>query len=89
MDFNLGTGYNVIPEECSFELGDSNRDDFRILLDGFGDKIRYKFSENNVVIHGVSAHASLPELGVNVAPYALSIIKTLGVEANFIKFFEG
>ncbi|AYE36431.1 Xaa-His dipeptidase [Borrelia turcica IST7] len=88
MDFNLGTGYNVIPEECSFELGDSNRDDFRILLDSFGDKIRYKFSEHNVVIHGVSAHASLPELGVNVAPYALSIIKTLGVEANFIKFFE-
>ncbi|AWG42937.1 Xaa-His dipeptidase [Candidatus Borreliella tachyglossi] len=87
-DFALGVGYNVIPEECSFELGDSNKDDFRILLDSFGDKIRYKFSENNVVIHGVSAHASLPELGVNVAPYALSIMKTFGAKANFLNFFE-
>ncbi|QMU99337.1 Sapep family Mn(2+)-dependent dipeptidase [Borrelia sp. A-FGy1] len=88
MDFNLGTGYNVIPEECSFEIRDFNKDDFRSLLDGFGDSIRYKFCENNVVIRGVAAHASLPELGVNVAPYALSIIKTLGAYANFIKFFE-
>ncbi|WKC58122.1 Sapep family Mn(2+)-dependent dipeptidase [Borrelia sp. P9F1] len=88
MDFNLGTGYNVIPGECSFELGDSNREDFRILLDGFGDRIRYKFHESNVVIHGASAHASLPDVGVNVAPYALNIIKALGVKANFINFFE-
>ncbi|UER67734.1 Sapep family Mn(2+)-dependent dipeptidase [Borrelia sp. BU AG58] len=88
MDFNLGIGYNVIPGECSFELGNSNRDEFRILLDGFGDRIRYKFHENDVLIQGVSAHASLPEAGVNVAPYALSIIKSLGMEANFINFFE-
>ncbi|AHH08546.1 Sapep family Mn(2+)-dependent dipeptidase [Borrelia anserina] len=88
MDFELGTGYNVIPDKCSFVLGDSNKDDFRILLDSFGGKIRYKFLENNVLIHGTSAHASLPELGVNVAPYALSIIKSLGVKADFINFFE-
>lgn len=88
MNFELGTGYNVIPDECSFELGDSNKDDFRILLDSFGSKIRYKFFESNVLIHGTSAHASLPELGVNVAPYALNIIKSLGVKANFINFFE-
>ncbi|WP_024653467.1 Sapep family Mn(2+)-dependent dipeptidase [Borrelia persica] len=88
MNFELGVGYNVIPDECSFELGDSNKDDFRILLDSFGGNIRYKFFENNVFIYGTSAHASLPELGVNVAPYALDIIRSLGVRANFINFFE-
>ncbi|UPA10720.1 Sapep family Mn(2+)-dependent dipeptidase [Borrelia parkeri] len=88
MDFEIGTGYNVIPDECFFELGNFNKDDFRILLDSFGGKIRYKFFENNVLIHGISAHASLPELGVNIAPYALKIIKSLGVQADFINFFE-
>ncbi|AHH10754.1 Sapep family Mn(2+)-dependent dipeptidase [Borrelia coriaceae] len=88
MNFELGTGYNVIPGECSFQLGDFNKDDFRILLDSFDGKVRYKFFDNNVLIHGTSAHASLPELGINVAPYALSIIKSLGVKADFINFFE-
>ncbi|AFI31358.1 Sapep family Mn(2+)-dependent dipeptidase [Borrelia crocidurae] len=88
MNLELGIGYNVIPDECSFELGDANKDDFRILLDNFDGKIRYKFFENNVLMHGISAHASLPELGVNVAPYALDIIKSLGIRSNFIDFFE-
>ncbi|ETZ18720.1 Aminoacyl-histidine dipeptidase [Borrelia duttonii CR2A] len=88
MNLEFGIGYNVIPDECSFELGDANKDDFRILLDNFDGKIRYKFFENNVLIHGISAHASLPELGVNVAPYALDIIKSLGIRSNFIAFFE-
>ncbi|AJA58707.1 Sapep family Mn(2+)-dependent dipeptidase [Borrelia miyamotoi] len=88
MNFGLGFGYNVIPDECSFELGDFNKCDFRILLDSFEGKVKYKFVENNVIIQGISAHASLPELGVNVAPYALTIINYLGVKANFINFFK-
>ena len=43
MNFDLGTGYNVIPDECVFKLGDSNKCDFRFLLDSFEGKINISF----------------------------------------------
>lgn len=63
--FYSGKRYNVVPDYASMEYTKDLKDDFLKYLNDFG--IRGKVDGKNYQLYGKSAHAMMPEAGINAA----------------------
>lgn len=95
-----GTRHNIVPDKADAELImlPERRPGVAETIRKYGEKngLRIDVSEQgidglNVTVHGVSAHASLPDLGVNALTHMIVMLDglelTAGASSEFVQFF--
>lgn len=86
-----GLATNIVCNLCKLTV-EKNSFSQRILEEYFDEnELKYELTEDgevvHMVIHGIAAHASTPELGVNAITHALVGLKSAGIQDDFVEFF--
>lgn len=87
-----GTAGNIVCKKC-YAVVDKCSFSKKTLEDYFNNhNIEFELEENDantvkLTVHGVAAHASTPELGVNAISYLFSGLKEAGFQDPFVDFF--
>ena len=91
---SAGVAANVVPNLCEFEMKEItfDEDKFASYLNGHGLSYDKHISESNgnviISVHGVAAHASLPEYGKNAISYGMMALGEAGYEDEMVKFYN-
>lgn len=87
-----GVALNVVPNACTCEVKKGSYDEAK--LDAYlkQHEISYTVTDLNdgyvrLVVNGVAAHASMPELGKNAISYTLMALYNAGYEDSFVRFY--
>ena len=87
-----GVAPNVVPNLCEFEIDQDAFDysKFEAYINENGLSSEKTVNEHNnwlIRVHGVAAHASLPELGKNAVSYTMMALKAANFEDDLVRFY--
>lgn len=91
IDIKGGEASNVVCKKVTAVLpeGSFDEDRFKAFLDEHGLKYEIEHKENiEIVVHGVAAHASMPDLGVNAISHLFEGLYAAGIDDKFISWFH-
>lgn len=91
IDIKGGEASNVVCKKVTAVLpeGSFDEDRFKAFLDEHGLKYEIEHKENiEIVVHGVAAHASMPDLGVNAISHLFEGLYVAGIDDKFISWFH-
>lgn len=87
-----GVAPNVVPNKVTLSVDPKDNLDSTLLKEYFDQhNISYQCEEENglwkLVVHGVAAHASTPDLGVNAVSHAICALYHANVKDQFIQYY--
>ena len=85
LSFKAGDRYNVVPDYAECTLSFDLKDEFKKYLSFNGLKGEVK--DDKYVVHGKSAHAMQPNLGINAA-FILAAFLNEHLDNNFVKYIN-
>ncbi|MBR4470233.1 MAG: Sapep family Mn(2+)-dependent dipeptidase [Erysipelotrichaceae bacterium] len=91
IDIKGGEASNVVCKKVAAVLPEGSFDEkiFKAFLDEHGLKYEIEHKDNiEVVVHGVAAHASMPDLGVNAISHLFEGLYAAGIDDKFISWFH-
>lgn len=91
IDIKGGEASNVVCKKVTAVLPEGSFDEkiFKAFLDEHGLKYEIEHKENiEIVVHGVAAHASMPDLGVNAISHLFEGLYAAGIDDKFISWFH-
>ncbi|MDO4378726.1 MAG: Sapep family Mn(2+)-dependent dipeptidase [Erysipelotrichia bacterium] len=78
-DIKAGTVANVVAANCTIKLNGTDFDQNKLTSFFQENHIDFTLQDNTLTVHGVAAHASLPEKGVNAISYAMEGLYQAGL----------
>ena len=86
-DIKAGLASNVVPNKVTITL-DTTSFDEQLLKQYFEENnIQYELENDTLVVHGVSAHASTPEVGINAISKAVCALHAANCVDPFVEFY--
>lgn len=90
-DIQGGTAKNVVCPTCTITVDKSSFSKRALENNLDNPNLQYEIEENEdtttITVHGVAAHASLPELGINALSHLLVALKAAGYQDPFVDFY--
>lgn len=90
---SAGVAANVVPNLCEFEVKNNtfNEEQFAAYLNENSiafEKVENVVNDNWIYrVHGVAAHASLPELGKNAISYTMMALNAAGFDDELVRYY--